>query len=348
MAPPATKKKKRGHVAALYVAVAVSMGCIAVGVKIYIDKYQIISSSLSTSFVGEVTWPRAGDITPQVYVTLLGGLGNRLFSVATAYAYCRRHGLAAPIAFQIPTLKDHSEWGGHEPRFDPGTRDMPRTMQELFPRLAVVNLQGYPNATAIVHGPLYEGFQGLPDHDRLKHHTAIVFDGYWFSPEYFNDYNKEILSWYLRPSEAVVRETQSFLAPFAKAFKIGIHLRLGHPEDNFQLPVMDKGFLHKALLKARSSAGSRKPTVLVATDDSSRMGPFLELIQGLSFEYEVISSQHYVELFVLASCDAIILSDSTFSWWSATLGNTKKRVYYDSKYERKHVRMMPQHWHALV
>ena len=65
-----------------------------------------------------------------------------------------------------------------------------------------------------------------------------------------------------------------------------------------------------------------------------------------------INSPAWVDLFKIADCDGYIISNSSFSWWAATLGDSGEQIVIapDQWFvgvKTKELGIVPEHWHLL-
>lgn len=283
---------------------------------------------------------------PAVLAAMLGGLGNRLFTLAAAYAYCIDNKLSEPIGFQIQKYRDHSEWGGHP--LEMKHTNFPRTLNGLFPKIDIQDFESYPNKVHHLDPPPYGPIHALPDVEGVDT-DYIVFDGYWFSEEYFKNHRESILA-YLRPHkyvfDVIKKEYRDIKEDF---FTIGMHLRLGHHSDSFHFDRITPSFVESSLRAVQSYFPSQKTNmrVIIVTDNESKAQTFAIIAKQMNFSVTFYQAELYSELLMMSFCDSLVMSDSTFSWWAAYLGNTSRPVLYDKRYERRAVKAMLQSWIAI-
>lgn len=309
---------------------------------------QLMSSAITKTngFLADIEGKNWRKRKPVVFATMLGGLGNRLFTLAAAYAYCLENKLNDPIGFQIQKFRDYSEWGGHPLEITHG--NFPRTLNGLFPRIEIQDFESYPNKFHHLEPPPYGPIHKLPDVNTVNS-EFILFDGYWFSEEYFRNHRKSILS-YLRPHryvfDVINKEYKNLSENY---YTIGMHLRLGHESDSFHFDRITLSFAEKSLKFIQSYFPSKKKVmrVIIVTDNKAKAETFSKIAHMLSISVIFYQAELYSELFMMSFCDSFIMSDSTFSWWAAYLGNTSRPVLYDKKYERKSVKAMLESWIAI-
>ncbi|MBY0307852.1 MAG: alpha-1,2-fucosyltransferase [Phycisphaerales bacterium] len=129
-------------------------------------------------------------------------------------------------------------------------------------------------------------------------------------------------------------------------YQIGIHLRLGNNQDNFEPTISSLQFYLKSLDGAIKKNGKNKSIkLLIATDNLPKASVFIDAFKNKIQNIHILKDFNYIEMFVLSNCDAFIASQSTFSWWCAYLGNQEKENYFDEKYNiQDH---LPKDWHQL-
>ena len=107
-----------------------------------------------------------------------------------------------------------------------------------------------------------------------------------------------------------------------KKKKVGIHLRLGDYHDKSHdgvfIKINYKDYLDKVLLDFDEEYEFpnflRRPKIFEKKIDIQN---FINLKNNDEIE----------DLFALSQCDSIIMSNSSFSWWGAFLGNEKKKSF---------------------
>ena len=314
--------------------------------------FPVIVQVLSSNTRGEMSTPEKAlpkfwsRNKPAVLATMLGGLGNRLFTLAAAYAYCIDNKLSDPLGFQIQKFRDHSEWGGHP--LEMKHANFPRTLNGLFPKIDIQDFESYPNKVHRLDPPPYGPIHEFADIHGINT-DYIVFDGYWFSEEYFKKHRESILA-YLRPHKYVVDVIKKEYNDMKEDYyTIGMHLRLGHHADSFHFDRITPSFVESSLRTIQSYFPLKKKDmrVIIVTDNESKAINFATIAQKLNISLIFYKAELYSELLMMSFCDSLIMSDSTFSWWAAYLGNISRPVFYDKKYERRAVKAMLQSWIAI-
>ena len=226
------------------------------------------------------------------FIYLVGGLGNQMFEIAAAYAYCKRQGMRLVIS---------ADTGGIPKR---------PTYWTTF----LVNCKRYIGSAS--PGPLWcepsFSYKKIPE-------GATALQGFFQSSRYFADCTADIRELFT-PSEAVrdtVRTKYSYLLSHHPY--VIMHVRRG---DYFHKGAEHHGILTPAYYK-RAMALFPDAFFIVVSDDPAwcREQPWLSGTVILE------ESDECVALHFMTKFSNYILSNSSFSWWAAWLSTAnKKRV----------------------
>lgn len=141
-------------------------------------------------------------------------------------------------------------------------------------------------------------------------HTGAIC-GCFISSKYFSDYKEEIRELYSKLISKVINPGVA-----------GIHIRLGdylHPAERKVHRSPDVEYIRKAL----SNLPDDVHTLLVVSDEPIRA---MELVKSCTDSTSYLNLQPVLlgevdSIRVLTSCQDLIMSCSSFSWWAAQLGN---------------------------
>jgi len=136
------------------------------------------------------------------------------------------------------------------------------------------------------------------------------------------------------------------------AFRVGLHVRRGDfllPINvDYGLTVVNRKYLEEAC--RYFTTRHRRVQFVLATDDRSWT---LSNLPEVSSNAEIVISNNTaaVDLAILSSCDAVIVSTGSFGWWGAWLANGTTVFYPDwprngSKFSQIFNRknFFPSHW----
>jgi hypothetical protein len=279
----------------------------------------------------------------------VGGLGNMLYQIAKAIALAKRD----DSKYQINILdwrsegyrflpnktinRDMMDYGGHPLPF---FQDRPYSLFDIFPLLD----RHHPALTCqdlmsqCTHVYVCPDIADLHPSDFIREQVfgevppigvgeRVVIHGFFFSHLHYSDALPEVRQ-ALTPATEIVQYTQKFFAQLPKGKRtIGIHLRLNYGTDTFDQhgrSVLGGEWYERAL---KQIPGWKEAYILVVSSDPSKAK---EILKGVTCTF-VEGKPMFVDLFLLAACDDLVLSPSTFSMWAAILnpkvvGGTGKAV----------------------
>lgn len=265
-----------------------------------------------------------------VTTKLYGRLGNQLFQLAAAIAYSLRN--SEYFVFPRQTLNP-----------------------SVFPYYweKFVNRQNTIPENEVYQGTIKVWEPSDLSYREIKHNPKInvVLDGYFQSEKYFKDQSEKTID-YL--SVILTREVKNlnrlldainFLRRLEKP-KIAIHIRRG---DYLQLadkhPFVGEQYLIDAITKTIEKYG--ESYCVIFSDDmqwcqsflekevNHRLNPILGKLHFMS-EISLLDDQEpsaIDSLLLMVECDHFIISNSSYGWWGAYLGqNPNKQVIAPAKW----------------
>jgi hypothetical protein len=285
----------------------------------HFDKY--IRSYYKTSPIQQI---------PTFKIWLCGGLGNRLFQIASTMGLARTHGCAMELAGALPC-------GSHGDNLYSWLFDGTPPPQRDFATCRTA-----------------EAAKGVRTFEQLRihhmgHHAVNVrsestlFYGFFQSERYFSHIRKEVLARF-QPPEDVRAEIASYegwlRTPLAST--VAIHVRLGDflTDGIKQLHFINLEAYYKRCVDHICSTRTTKESLsfLVVCEESDRIhAVYPELIPMLKSRGTVVYSGKHArpefDLFLLASCGTVVSSNSTFAWWGGWLNQRPdKRVYHPDRW----------------
>jgi len=234
---------------------------------------------------------------PQVTVELMGGLGNQLFQIATAYAYSKKN--KADLVF----LRTWNYSEGRPPIWD----------EYLDPKIwTMITANEFKN---ILWTPVSEkGFSYSPLQSRSSQNVKLF--GYFQSSLYFSDY-KEDLHILLYPKEELLAKSAMSLLTAGVTRRtdwIGAHVRRGDylKAADYHLTCGPE-YYNGARRFIEEKLNERKQVCWFSEDP--------EWIKANLFREgdTIIYDNAAVDFTSLAEFKHLILSNSSYSWWAAWL-----------------------------
>ena len=222
------------------------------------------------------------------YVQLMGGLGNQLFQVAAAYAFCKRTGKALKISQRSMGAS------GYKP-----------TYWDSYLRELKSSVSARKSGT-IWKEPSFS-YTPIPP-------TTQVLAGYYQSSRYFQDCATEIRRLFHPGPAAHIKmlKTHGGLL-VSKPNATVVHIRRGDYFGSDELQerhgLLTADWYQRALAKV-------EPKDLIIFSDDIAWCRSLDFLQGATF---VDEPDEVIALHLMTHFRHFILSNSSFSWWAAWL-----------------------------
>ncbi len=279
-------------------------------------------------------------------VKLNGGLGNQMFQYAFALALERRYGgvkldlewIRAEMAHNGYELDRHFRVSlpvcGADERAALGDVD-PSFFGRARRKLGL-NRKSHYISPWVSWDPEYLSVDG----DRY-------FSGYWQSPRYYEEI-EDLIRGAFEFVEPLSERNRAFLDKAAGRTLIGIHVRRGDSLRNPDfLGVCEVGYYSAAMRQA--SEGARSPLFAFFSDDLDWCRDKLPAEGERIFVDWNRKEESYADMRLMIACDALVIANSSFSWWGAWLGaGPGRRVFAPTPWFLRHRRdnpyIVPQEW----
>jgi hypothetical protein len=230
-----------------------------------------------------------------IAIKLQGGIGNALFQIATIETLGKN--LSQAVCYSnvdawIDSLLNDVEWIKHAEDY-----------LDMLP-----NLDFYKNhyQRFKVEKQIDVGFRYTP----ITMNDGNTLNGYFQSEKNFPD--KTFIRWLFTPSE-IVKEKLSKYKTLLKGNTCSIHVRRGNYRNlQNRHPVLSMDYYTKAMSMLEPYKIDR---FLIFSNDINWCK-----YNFMGDKFTFIDDVDYVELFLMASCTHHIISNSTFAWWGAWLG----------------------------
>jgi hypothetical protein len=292
--------------------------------------------------------------TGAITANLCGGLGNQLFIVAGLLATARRNGLRPYL--HRPALSDSCEeprptyWGSMLSQLD-------------VPESAPADAAATP--MTIVPEPARGSFAPITGLNPLAHHKMV---GFFQSDVFFDDAANDVRQLFTPPEAlSAASERLRQIAPRPESHVIGLHVRRG---DYLRMTDVFEILPHRYYLDAlellcgrqlatfhgHDRAATAPFTVLVFCEEQAYGRTLAGVIEAkypavravmvgcpqsdpshnmseFFASPEVGVPSDVQELLLLATCNDVVIANSSFSWWSAYLNqNPMRRVVAPAKW----------------
>jgi hypothetical protein len=258
------------------------------------------------------------DKRPIVSVNIMGGLGNQMFQLATAYAYAKQNN------GKLTVLRNKKEADGRSLYWDNMLYRFQEFLVDTLPDGLEQWYESGPTELCII--------PALPS-------NGIFLNGYLQSPKYFGDNTiQEEIKELFKPSSSTISNIQSRYNLLLKNKErvVVIHARRtdylkSQDNINFHGPL-SIDYYNEAIKKMLNEI--EDPIFILAADDSSFWSSVInELPQLNNRNIYIIDDDNEIRtLALLQQFQYFIIANSTFSWWATWLSHDTKKVIAPSKW----------------
>lgn len=150
----------------------------------------------------------------------------------------------------------------------------------------------------------------------ISDNTDIL--GYFQSEKYFVDYRAQLLKEFEFKQD--IKRTAFDIRSITKEPVISVHLRLGDYKNLVgKHPICTLDYYKEAL------GNLPEDLLIVAFSDEPELAK--DLFNSLERKYFITESNNqYVDMCTMSICDYHVIANSSFSWWGAWLGESKKVI----------------------
>ena len=229
----------------------------------------------------------------KLLIRLMGGLGNMMFQISTAYATSLRYNKSffCDNVMSIIPHKHHSYY----------TNNI------------------FRNINFIEKDEEYHFYNegDFSYHEIPKIEGNVELSGYFQSGKYFVNFRNEVLELF-SPDEETKNKIDSFFNEYKKIETCSIHVRRGDY-------VYLKDFHENQTLEYYIDSVkhfSDDCLFLIFSDDINWCEENLNFIKNKIFIYDFLD---YEQLYLMSLCNHNIIANSTFSWWGAWLNKNKNK-----------------------
>lgn len=291
----------------------------------------------------------------KIRVFLFGGLGNQLFIFYAGQSLSRiqrREVVFDSTEMNYGITKHGSSIDifdfGYSVKIEQGKFEkLNHYCLVIFRRLARNSI--LKKVLMIIPGIYFSSSVGFDQNISIKKNLRFIY-GYFQSWRHLDQFDKSRIV----DPPTVKAPTDWFTSKVieAEAIKpIMIHIRLG---DYFKLSetfgILGEDYFRKAIIEARKSY--QQSPLWVFSNDVDTAKKILENMGGEDFQYIVAPSESNdaESMLLMSKGVAIVLSNSTFSWWSAAFSKPDTAVYYPNKWFKNladPINLIPANWQPI-
>jgi len=253
----------------------------------------------------------------RVILRIKGGLGNQLFQFYAAKAYADN--LNADLIIDISSFS--SDKSSSKRSFELNLFELPKKY-----KLIGENRSRFKNLILDFKRRVLNGFV-TDSMVRLRNCLGLVYiDGYFQTREYV-DLNADTLDKIISKKVLTSKSTE-FERMIDLETTIGIHLRLGDYTLNNSFHVSSQQYIdHCLAILAKNKVNFTQ--VLIFTDSPDMVNKYIKI--DANFNLKILGEEDFslIEtLYLLSRFKHLILSNSTFSWWAARIGDNELTNFF--------------------
>ena len=244
-----------------------------------------------------------------IYATLLGGIGNIMFIIASTYALALDNNDEAVFSTSLDSItrRKNERWW----------------FETLFRKIK----RGNGKAKMIYREPNFT-------YKKLPYYPNMRLNGYFQSSKYFDHRREEILELFLDYRKDI-ESTLQLKMDLIGGKKISLHIRRA---DYLKLQhvhvVQSMDYYKEAIAVMKESLGDsyKEYSYLIFSDDINwcKEQPLLKSLPDVHFidgsDGVQKGPQEVFELYLMSMCDHHIIANSSFSWWGAYLNTNPNKI----------------------
>jgi hypothetical protein len=298
---------------------------------------------------------------------LMGGLGNQMFQ----YAFAKSLALKYNVALKLDVSLIQTAVDANNKAIRSFDLDVFNIKDEMATQAEINRFNGSNNFNVVqkaiyklkkISGknPLYIQKENEFDeafNQSIKSNACIV--GRWQSEEYFKDYKNEIKEVFF-PNKIVPNDySKQLIDKSSKTIHVGIQVRrtdyITNKNYASRIGALDISYYKDAVdyVLQKIQLQEQPFNFYVVSDDMEWCKKHLQFIPNVIFvEQERSKKGYFSDLWILTQMHHNIISNSTFSWWGAWLGeNQNSLVVAPSAWAKSKEafppRIVPSRWKSL-
>jgi hypothetical protein len=271
-----------------------------------------------------------------ISVDIMGGLGNQLFQIMTAFAYSKKYRNHLIIKRE-----------SHSPSC---------TYRNVYWNNFLEGLQKYlinGNIDLPVYNEKSFEYNELP---KISESDDIKLSGYFQSYKYFDEYKSELLAeidWYAK-RDAV----KSKITDVNPGYMVSLHFRIGDFKNLENHPIMPMEYYINAIKYIEARESNVKILYFCEEDDkdfvfNNYINPLRTIFENITFTQTKNKLEDWEQMIAMSLCKHHIIANSTFSWWSAYLADDNDKykklicypdIWFNSTLINNMMDLFPGHW----
>ena len=290
-----------------------------------------------------------------IITKLMGGLGNQMFQVATAYALATKYNTKFKLDLSFLNKNNIStesftareyELAVFNKKFEFASQN---DLDFFFPKNKKIIVRFTRKIKRLLHNPQIIIDNWNPIGFFEKKSSYIYLDGYWQSEDYFKSYEQEIKKLFQFPTIDDIRKD---LVTEIRAFNsVSIHFRRGDYANNSHVKafhgLLEFDYYQRAMNHINSVVIN--PKYYIFSDDPEWVKMHFEN----EIDFTIIDTESGIkDMYLMSLCKHNIIANSSFSWCAAWLNtNPGKIVVVPKKWfnanDLNYEHVIPENWQKL-
>ena len=264
----------------------------------------------------------------KIITDIKGGLGNQLFSYVFGYAVSKEKN--AELILDVSMLKA-GKINNRELEIDKFGISCDKIItipysDSFFMRKSGMNRLVKRSIIGFTTKVYKEKQECIYDPAVFECSGNTYFDGFWQSYRYFDKYREDILRM-IRPKEEMVGAAAEISEKMQQEASVSLHVRRGDYAGMHWLLPME--YYDRAIEKL-IEMGKEVSSIYVFSDDMEFAKKYFseKKYEGVEFiypEYEH-KDRSIMDMVLMSKCRHHIIANSSYSWWSAYLGDADDKV----------------------
>lgn len=241
----------------------------------------------------------------QRYVTLnlSGGLGNRMFQYASAYAYGKEHYKTVVVAGGSEIFE--RAFGIHLNRLD-------KNDVRFFPAMPAILRK---TISAMIH-------MGKGGGNFLSNPDIVMMHGYFQNEKFFKKYAADIRNLFAFQGDLPIK-TEKLKKEIESRNAVSIHIRRTDYIDKGYHLISDSYYKRAMKYIARNIDN---PHFYIFSDDIDWVENNMDFNYPHTFVKINRGRDSYLDMYLMSLCKHNIIANSTFSWWGAWLNKNPEKI----------------------
>lgn len=182
----------------------------------------------------------------------------------------------------------------------------------------------------------------------LNHYELF---GYWQNNRHLS-FHRDLIVSGLGWDKTIVNLLKQKPLPFDYDNDIAVHLRLGDYENSSVMASLSENYFLNSIKYLKSQSKSDNSNIHIFTNEiKSQKCDFLSNIGCKIVEHQSLVNDPILTLACMSKFKKIVISNSTFSWWAAYLGESEKLIVRPKKWfnfkEGKRTIFCPSEWVSM-